>query len=232
MKKFRWMILAVLAAALTFPSPAAAFSGDAKDMEPGTWTGSGGHRRIRFGKYTWRVLKVAVNKGEKEALLLAEDAVAHMPFNKNGSDGNDWKTSDIKRWLNDEFYQNAFNDSERDAILTTRYRYGGKHEGSDKTDSSRIFLLSADEARNGDFFDDDDDRILRGDGINWGWWLRSPGVYDYSAAGVDYDGEVGGGGYDYIVDREGAVRPALIVSLSSPIFTSSSYKYEIPRDSR
>jgi hypothetical protein len=226
MKKFRLLMLVVLAAVLTFPSPAVAVSGDAKDMEPGTWTGSGGHRRLRFGKYTWRVLKVDAGNDKKEALLLAEGAVAHMPFNENDSGGNDWKTSDIKRWLNGDFLRNSFSESERGAILTASYRYGGRYEGSDKTDSSRIFLLSNDEARNGDFFDDDDDRILRGDGINWGWWLRSPGSYDNSVAGVDYEGEVGGGGYDYIVDSAGAVRPALIVNLSSPIFASSSYTYD------
>jgi hypothetical protein len=82
--KRRWLSLVLLALVLAFPAPGAA--APAKDMEPGTWTGSGGHRRIRFGDHTWRVLKLAVYKGRKEALLLAEDLVDKRQF--NSSDDN------------------------------------------------------------------------------------------------------------------------------------------------
>jgi hypothetical protein len=220
-----WLILLTLAV-LMFSAPALAKS--ARDMEPGTWTGSGGHRWLKFGNYTWRVLKVAVNKGRKEALLLAEEAVAKRPFNSNLGDGNDWKTSDIREWLKGYFCDSAFSESEKGAILTTYYRYGGHYDGSDKTDSSKIFLLSHDEARNSDYFDDDDDRSIG----TW-WWLRSPGYSGYYAVYVNSYGY----GYDAVfsgypthgitisegrVVSDGAVRPALIINLSSSIFTSSS----------
>jgi hypothetical protein len=205
-------------------TPAAAES--AKDMEPGVWTGSGGHRWIRFGKYTWRVLKVAVNKGRKEALLLAEDAVEKRPFNRNRRDGNDWKTSDIREWLNDDFYRGAFSEGERGAILTAYYRYGGRYAGSERTDSSKIFLLSANEAINRDFFDGQDDRVTRWDGQRWKWWLRSPGDFDDNAALVGDNGEVYISGPLYVIS-ERVIRPALILNLSSSIFTSSSSQYEV-----
>jgi hypothetical protein len=123
------MWLALILIALTFPVPATAEL--AKDMQPGAWTGAGGHRWLRFGRFTYRVLKVAVNKGRKEALLLAEEAVARRSFNSNRSDGHAWKTSDIKEWLNGDFYSGAFSESERGAILTAYYRYGGRYNGSD-----------------------------------------------------------------------------------------------------
>ena len=218
-----FLLILLTVAAQAFSPPALAES--ARDMKPGTWTGSGGHRWLRFGDYTWRVLKVAVNEGRKEALLLTEDAVDGRSFNRDRYDGNDWRTSDIKEWLNGSFYRGAFSESEKGAILTAYYRYGGRY-GGDRTDSSKIFLLSADEALNGDYFDDYDDRITRWDGESWGWWLRSPGFDFDIAAIVTGDGKAYGG-YDYYhnyVTWDGAVRPALILNLSSPIFTSSQYE--------
>jgi hypothetical protein len=219
------MTLVILVMALMIFAPASAES--AKDMELGMWTGPGGHRWVKFGNHTWRVLKVAVNEGRKEALLLAEEAVALMPFHRSKSSDNDWKTSDIRKWLNEDFYYSVFSKSEQDAILTAHYRYGGQNEGSDKTDSSKIFLLGTDEARNGDFFENDDDRTTTFDGKTWAWWLRSPGDIYCLAAHVRYHGEVHpGNSSDGFVFYERPVRPALIINLSSPIFTSSSSEYE------
>jgi hypothetical protein len=229
--KFRWLTLAVLVAALMISAPSSAVPGDADDMGAGMW--AGGHRWVKFGNHTWRVLKVVVNKGKKEALLLAEEAVALMPFHRSKSSDNDWKNSDIRKWLNEDFYYSAFSESERDAILTAHYRYGGRNEGSDKTDASKVFLLSTDEARNGDFFEDDDDRATTLDGETWAWWLRSPGGIYCLAAHVRYRGEVHpGNSSDGFVFYERAVRPALIINLSSPIFTSSSSEYETLYDLR
>lgn len=45
------------------------------------------------------------------------------------------------------------------------------------------------------------------------WWLRSPGMYDDSAALVDYDGDTGG--ISTIVSNSRGVRPALHLSLFS-----------------
>ena len=52
------------------------------------------------------------------------------------------------------------------------------------------------------------------------WWLRSPGCYCYSAAGVDSDGWVDRNGNDVYFDNDG-VRPALHLNLSS----SNLYSY-------
>ena len=221
-----FLLILLTVAAQAFSPPALAES--ARDMEPGTWTGSDGHRWLRFGDYTWRVLKVVVNEGRKEALLLTEDAVDGRSFNRDRYDGNDWGTSDIKEWLNGSFYRGAFSESEKSAILTAYYRYGGRY-GGDRTDSSKIFLLSTDEALNGDYFNDYNGRITMWNGENLGWWLRSPGFDFDIAAIVTSDGKVYGG-IDYNYDLVGvkrAIRPALILNLSSPIFTSSSSQYEV-----
>jgi hypothetical protein len=210
--------LLVLAASIFFAVPATAKPDGAKDMEPGMWTGAGGHRRLKFGEHIWRVLHVYSYEGQKRALLLAEAPVAVRKFDSND---NDWRASDIKKWLNEDFYNGAFSESERDAILTAHYRHGGPNDGSDKTDSSKIFLLSIDEALNDDYFADDDDRAA-----STSWWLRSPGLYLYRAALVYSHGYIFDNGNVSDVYRSYAVRPALIANLSSPLFTSSSSRYE------
>jgi hypothetical protein len=235
MTKFLNLVLAIvaLASAISFAVPAAAVPGDARDLRGGCWTER--HRWIEFGEYNgkpliWRILEVSESDGgSPAAFLLAENAVAEMPFNSNSS--NDWLGSDIKRWLNEDFYNAAFSEKERDAIINSTYRYGGKYEGSDKTAASKVFLLSTDEARNERFFANDDDRITNFENELDCWWLRSPGDDDYSAADV----YIGVGVYTSIgvydsgesVDLVLSVRPALKVNLSSSIFTSSSSKYEI-----
>jgi hypothetical protein len=154
------------------------------------------------------------------ALLFADEPVKNMKFD---GDSNDWDSSDIKRWLNEDFYRAAFNEEERDAILTSAYRYGGEYKGSDKTAVSKVFLLSTDEAEDGRYFASDADRAIG----EW-WWLRSPGFLGI-AAFVYNDGEVFGGGSIDCVGEERAVRPALKINLASSIFTSSASasKYEI-----
>jgi hypothetical protein len=209
--------LLVLAALMFFPVPATAKPGDAKDMKLGTWAGAGGHRWLKFGKHIWRVLDVYSHKGQKHALLLAEEPVTAGEFD---SYSNDWKKSDIRGWLNVNFYRGAFSVFEQNVIETRTYRYEGVFEGSYKTDSSKIFLLSYDEVHNEKYFDDDNDRA-----IGNRWWLRSPGLDRYRAALVYSDGVVDIG-YVHYVPRSYGIRPALIVNLSSSIFTSSSSKYE------
>lgn len=74
---------------------------------------------------SWRVLKTDGNR----ALVMMGNAIEYLPFDKNG--GTSWADSSLRAWLNGEFYQNAFSESEK-ALITG---------GGDK-----VFLLSMDEA--------------------------------------------------------------------------------------
>jgi hypothetical protein len=193
-----------------------------KDMEEGNWTD--GHRWIAFGQsgqkpILWRVLRVYTGTSKNKcAFLLAEDVVARMKFADKHS--NDWDDSSIKKWLNGDFYNGAFSEKEQEAILTHKYTYGGKNDGGNKESSSKVFLLSTDEALDKRYFADDSDRDI--DDV---WWLRSPGHYDHEAAIVYRYGEVNGNGH--YVDCEHAVDPALVINLESSIFASSPSEYKI-----
>ena len=200
----------------------------------GTWTGENGHRWVALGGILWRILEVYDsdgstddNSGKKTALLLAEETVATRQFHTTWNSGdNDWNSSDLKAWLNNEVctknskdytadgFMSGFRDEEKAAIVTASYTYGGSNAGNDTAASSRVFLLSTDEAISSAYFASNADRNIS----NGFWWLRSPGSSDNRAEIVTSGGMVSEFGYD--VDSDRAVRPALKIDLESPIFTS------------
>jgi hypothetical protein len=145
----------------------------------------GEKRNLDFGNYKWRVLDVQGNK----VLLITEDVVIRRRFDPKS---NDWEKSEIKKqYLDNEFYSKF--DS----------------ECKSKIDGS-AFLLSVDEARK--YFKDDEDRKALHDGKACWWWLRSPGLYSFTASSVLGDGYVRVGGSRVDGDY-GGVRPALWLNL-------------------
>lgn len=167
---------------------------------------------VKFGSYEqdgdtsngkepieWRVLEV---DGDR-AYVVSEKALDAHAFNEDADDGNDWNSSDLKAWLEEDFASQAFTDDEMNEI-----------DGAPT-------LLSADEAwsyfggygiceptqqavNNGAYKDEDNGACV--------WWLRSSGVDSDFAALVGVDGYVDSDGY--YVDRTGfAVRPALWINL-------------------
>ena len=189
---------------------------------------------ITFGRYPqtesgdikpieWRVLEVKDNK----AFLLADKRLKTVPYNTEFVKVT-WKTSSIRQWLNTDFYNEAFNDSEKSRISITvlenpdNPKYGT--DGGGET-SDRIFLLSLDEAER--YFKYDSERVLkltpydvkRGAVVNeklqpYFWWLRSPGINQYDASIVDKGGALDTFGYG-VSDVSIDVRPALWLNLQS-----------------
>ena len=180
--------------------------------------------RFEFGRYpqgaggkvksvTWRVLQ-----REKDYLLvIAEKGLDCKPYDEKFTRIT-WADCSLRRWLNADFYNRAFNEQERALILPVRIAGDAGPATED-----RVFLLSVEEAER--LFADDNDRmavptayaVQNGActddeyGCCW-WWLRSRGCYDYRAAHVDYDGGVGDDG-NYVDNVCSAVRPALKLAL-------------------
>ena len=98
---------------------------------------------------TWVVLRQDVGK----ALVISEKVLAYMPF-KQGTDADQYpkclyKDSDLRSYLNGEFYHGAFSDAEKAMILTARimtpYRDEQYNDLQYETDDP-VFVLSRDEA--------------------------------------------------------------------------------------
>ena len=78
---------------------------------------------IQFGKYcidaeakesapiSWIVL----SKTKEEMVLLSEQIIDYMCFSKNGN--NDYEQSDIRKWLNAEFFNIAFSKEEQAQMI-------------------------------------------------------------------------------------------------------------------
>ena len=139
---------------------------------------------IEFGHYNgkpiqWRILKQ--NNGT--VYVLCEEILCNYVFSLINSQVR--ANSDLRKWLNGEFYTNAFNDEEKSQVIST---YGDK-----------ITLLTKGEAES---LLSKEDRAAD----SW-WWLRSP--YPIGIGSVWYvcsDGDISI--YCGIANNSGGVRPA------------------------
>lgn len=149
----------------------------------------------------WRVLAVEGNR----AYVVSQKALDAHAFNEDEDDGNDWNSSDLKAWLEEDFASQAFTGNEVKEI-----------DGAPT-------LLSVDEVNK--YFRSDNDRVCmptlqavnngastsNGDGACF-WWLRSPGDDSFLAAYVYTVGRVFSSGNN-VDSTDLAVRPALWVSV-------------------
>ena len=191
---------------------------------------------IEFGNYpqdkdgTEKPIEWIVMKKEgNQVLLLSKYVLDAKSYNEGWGDVT-WEISDIRQWLNNEFYTTAFNKAEKAKIQTSLIKNEDNSEygtsgGNDTED--KVFLLSEKEADT--LFSDEEERIAKateyaeklGVDINenseekgaW-WWLRSPGNDSFYAALVNYYGWVYGDGIGVNCNVYG-VRPALHLNLQS-----------------
>ena len=189
---------------------------------------------IEFGNYpqeedgTEKPIEWIVMKKEgNQVLLLSKYVLDAKPYNEEVEEVT-WETSDIRQWLNNEFYTTAFNKAEKAKIQTSliknednsEYGTSGENDTEDK-----VFLLSKKEAKT--LFSNNEEKIAKateyaeksGVYVNEekvaGWWLRSPGDNSDSAAVVYSYGWGYRYGYDVYYSYGGGVRPALHLNLQS-----------------
>ncbi|MBN1777921.1 MAG: hypothetical protein JW811_07345, partial [Clostridiales bacterium] len=230
----------ILALALIFSAPCL-YTVSAAEYVQGISAGD----QILFGYYEqdndqsngmesipWEVLVV---EGDR-ALLISQSNLDCKAFNpEEGS--YTWETCALRNWLNSEFLNTAFTEEEREIVRTTAVKNDdnpkyGTNGGGDTQD--RIFLLSIAEAQ--DYFKDDDARRTKNtayakaqgayeeEGFG-GWWLRSPGDRESTAATVIGTGSVRRGGRGaHKADR--AVRPALWVNIQQLLDLVDAQEFE------
>lgn len=149
----------------------------------------------------WRVLAVEGNR----AYVVSQKALDARAFNADNNDGNDWNSSELKAWLENDFASQAFTGDEMKEIdgapTLLSVDEANKYFMSDK---DRICMPAQQAVNNGAYKDEDN-------GACW-WWLRSPGGDSYCATVVFADGHVGSGGV-FVVRAGDAVRPALWINL-------------------
>lgn len=93
----------------------------------------------------WRVLSVE----NDEVLLLADKCLEYQPFhNEADIDGITWETCSLRKWLNKDFYDTAFTDDEKGAIIkkTLSNESENRKFASCNDTQDNVALLSWDEA--------------------------------------------------------------------------------------
>lgn len=170
----------------------------------------------------WRVLE----KDENGRMLVVSKYALDCRSYHSSVKQITWEDSDIRSWLNNDFYSNAFSSSEKSAVKTVTNENTGNSDfnvnGGNKT-SDKIFILSIDEAKR--YLPNNIDRMCQAtkyaeskgtelDSLthNCRWWLRSPGSTLYSAASVKIDGFILNMGTPVSVDKA-FVRPAVWIEI-------------------
>ncbi|MDO4304555.1 MAG: DUF6273 domain-containing protein [Bacillota bacterium] len=159
---------------------------------------------------------IVLDEQDGRLLLISRYIIDAKPYHEEYKNIT-WEQSDLRLWLNEIFYEEAFTRKEREQIQKVQLSNPdnpdyGTEGGNDTIDS--VFLLSVEEAEQ--YFSSESKRKARGTAYaneRWfnpvWWWLRSSGCDNCNAAFVDYYGYVSSGG-DH-VDFSTGVRPALWV---------------------
>jgi len=194
---------------------------------------------FKYEPIKWRVL----SNTSGELFVMAENILASSAYNQ--ADNNvTWETCDLRHWLNNDFYNTAFNSSEKAGIKTTAVvnedNPWDNSDGGNNT-SDKLFLPSLSEATNtANSFSSDEstDTSRQAQGTDYSksqglyvytgstylgngfWWLRTPGDGQSCACIVCCGGDIDSDG-DGVITTYIGVRPAFKINLSSVIFVSS-----------
>ena len=182
---------------------------------------------VSFGNYAdekieWKVLSVR----EDKALLITKEAIDCKKYNEKNEDVT-WEACTLRKWLNNEFISQTFDEDEKEKILTTRVEPHKNPSFITKQGNAtqdKVFLLSIQEAKQ--YFKNDDERCCKpsntarskrvylGDNGNCWWWLRSSGCGQHLAIDISNSGFVSEIGR-VVYNGDCGVRPALWINLNS-----------------
>lgn len=138
------------------------------------------------GKLKWQVLNIRNNM----VLIICKQGICVKTYHKTQTEIT-WSECSLREWLNSDFVNKYFSQSERNRILVSNVTNPDnpqyKTAGGDAT-NDKVFLLSLSEA---EFLFADD----RARAIGSYWWLRTPGMYPNFAACVNKHGRIEPRGY-------------------------------------
>lgn len=212
----------------------------------------------------WRILD------RESGLCMSENILDSQPFNneifeKNGvcySDescigyAHDYKYSSLRKWLNEDFADVSFSDSEK-LLLTERecqlYSFPSSKEKVSDSAADKVFLLNrleasneaygfsnwisvsdyARRARGTDYAKSQGIRVfnglLSGYTDNSMWWMSAPGYATNQVNKVYFDGYCSGDSYRNVTYTHIGVRPCICLKLSElPQSSFVSYDNPIP----
>ncbi|MBR4314336.1 MAG: hypothetical protein IKP66_05445 [Lachnospiraceae bacterium] len=164
-----------------------------------------------------------------------------MPYNSQFEEIT-WEQSSLRKWLNNDFYDFAFDENDKKLIIKSNVKndkeyFGGVKGGDDTVD--KVFLLSIEEVKK--YFGDNNklDKRLAAYGTQFAknidfdgrklyipmddnenewyknnskYWLRTPGSHQTNVAGIFFDGHISED-IGSANDKTIGVRPAIWLKL-------------------
>ena len=154
---------------------------------------------VTYGSYngsvlTWYVLK----KEDDKSLLITEQGIGEMPFKEATiAEEANWDESTLRTWLNENFYNAAFSDGQKEGILTTEV------EDYERVTSDKVFLLSSNQVD--EYFPTEESRRIY---MGYEWWLLDNYTTSYDKETINCDT----GEHDWLRGNESCVvRPVIWV---------------------
>ncbi|MBR5800441.1 MAG: hypothetical protein IKY23_10325 [Lachnospiraceae bacterium] len=175
---------------------------------------------------------IVLQQKEDKALVIVRDCIDWEFFDGSNTffepaKPMTWEKSYLRKYLNREFFEKAFSETEKKSVLTTVVRAENNSEyatlgGNDTED--KIFLLSVSEvnkyfmekdfdARAEMFMIDENHGKMEIESFWHKWWTRTPGEEQNMMSVVNEIGQINLEGIDVDADEIG-IRPAMWVDLA------------------
>ena len=172
---------------------------------------------------------IVLDEIDGQLLLLSADVLEARQYHHVPFEDITWENSDLRAWMNGEFYEAAFTPVQRGLIETVHNENADQSitgaSGGAATDD-RVFALSETESviyLNTPAARSDIGAALATEHAAEGplsvsedgtadWWLRSPGTYGFATQFIDASGTPSLSGAN--VDLQYGVRPALWISVA------------------
>ena len=164
---------------------------------------------------------IVLSREENKALLISKYLLDTEPYNTTQAKVT-WENCTLRKWLNNDFFNIAFNKTEKKKIVETTIV--GEYADELNNIKDNVFLLNNKETLI--YFEDNKARecqpthytvskgiFVADDGYSW-WWLRSFERNQIDAPTVFNTGGVYDHG-DYVSAKGIGVRPALWIDINS-----------------
>ncbi len=165
---------------------------------------------------TWRIIRREYDK----VLIITEKLIECRAFSASDDDDATWGNCILRKWLNETFFNTAFDEEEREkiAIVCNRNLDNKMNVKGGYLTWDRVFLLSNDEAitylnkdsRKAEQTAFAKEQYMRAN-QNY-WWLRTPGCISNEVSCVEPNGDIYAKG-NYVMRNDVNVRPALWLNL-------------------
>lgn len=107
------------------------------------WTDSDPYHYFIYEPIKWRIIEI----NDDEMMLMSDRLLDCVPYNRV-SENVSWQDSYLRQFLNDEFYDHAFSEKEKEAIITKQIENDPNRTYDTycgNTTSDKVFILSEEE---------------------------------------------------------------------------------------